>query len=94
MNLNHPSPITYSVDNESYRFNLGKNWSYFSDYDQHIPVETTTLSTSTSTRTQEYVDEIYDEDYYMAPSVLEPYVPPPRECNEIKCCKVYSDIGI
>ena len=35
------------------------------------------------TETQEYVDEIYDEDYYMAPSIMDTYVPP-RECNKIE----------
>ena len=35
------------------------------------------------TETQEYVDEIYDEDYYMAPSIMDSYVPP-RECNKIE----------
>ena len=64
--------------------NLGKKQFRFSDYHQHIPIATTTtLASTTSTETQEYVDEIYDEDYYMAPSIMDPYVPP-RECNKIE----------
>ncbi len=68
--------------------NLGKSWFFFrSDYHQQIPIATTTtLASTTSTETQEYVDEIYDEDYYMAPSIIDPYVPP-RECNKIEWWK-------
>ena len=46
----------------------------------------TTHSLLSLTETQEYVDEIYDEDYYMAPSIMDPYVPP-RECNKIEWLK-------
>ena len=55
-----------------------------SDYDINIPMisTTTTLPPSTSTAAEEYIDEIYDEDYYMAPSVLDPYVPPISPQNQ------------
>merc|ERR1712156_125801 len=73
-------------DNINNNIDISTNSEHdFSDHHDNAQFSTTTkVPSTTSTTNQEYVDELYDEDYYMAPSISDSYVQA-IECNKIEC---------